>query len=101
MGEYYEGEDLKYGPPGSRNDEYKALPKFNDEKPMIGPKIDGQIKVVYKSFLEGYSNQVDEFAKMEAMGLPTGKWMENINSIEVVGCQFLLSVCPIKLVMIQ
>ena len=100
MGDYEE-EDIKYGPPGSRKDEYKALPKFNEEKPMIGPKIDGQIKVVYKSFLEGYSNQDDEFAKMEAMGLPTGKWMENINSIEVVGCQFLLSVCRIKLVTIQ
>ena len=54
MGDYEEEEDIKYGPPGSRKDEYKALPKFNEEKPMIGPKIDGQIKVVYKSFIEGF-----------------------------------------------
>ena len=48
MCDYVEKEDIKYGPPDSRKDD-KALPKFNgDEKPMIGPTIDGQIKVVYK-----------------------------------------------------
>jgi len=79
MGDYEE-EDIKYGPPGSRKDEYKALPKFNEEKPMIGPKIDGQIKVVYKSFIEGFSNHDDEFAKMEALGLPTGFQFGNMSS---------------------
>ena len=77
MGDYEEEEDIKYGPPGSRKDEYKALPKFNEEKPMIGPKIDGQIKVVYKSFIEGFSNHDDE---MEALGLPTGFQFGNMSS---------------------
>ena len=62
MAEYNEEDDIKYGPPdpGSRSDEidkemdFKNLPRLNgDEKPMIGPTRDGQIKVVYKSQIEG------------------------------------------------
>lgn len=80
MCDYVEKEDIKYGPPDSRKDD-KALPKFNgDEKPMIGPTIDGQIIVIYKSLIEGFSNHDDEFASMEAMGLQIGFQFGNMSS---------------------
>ena len=76
MGDYYEEDDIKYGPPSSRKEDYKSLPKLNgDEKPMIGPSTDGQIKVIYKSNIEGFRNNNDEMAKMEALGLPTGTYL--------------------------
>jgi len=82
MGDYEEeDDDIKYGPPGSRKDDYKSLPKLNnDEKPMIGPSIDGQIKVIYKSHIEGFRNADEELAKMESMGLPTGFQFGNMSS---------------------
>ena len=57
-----------------------CLSLTGDEKPMIGPTIDGQIKVVYKSSIEGFSNHDDEFASMEAMGLQIGFQFGNMSS---------------------
>ena len=72
-----EDEEL-YAPPDRSNHKSAKLnlPKLNDEKPMIGPKAaDGNIKVQYKSQIDGYDIAPDDMkmmADMERMGLPTG-----------------------------
>ena len=76
-----EDEDL-YAPPDSKHksaklyDLPKAWAKLIDEKPMIGPtSADGNIKVHYKSQIDGYEigqEDMKMMADMERMGLPTG-----------------------------
>ena len=72
-----EDEDL-YAPPDSKYKSAKLhdLPKLKDEKPMIGPtSADGNIKVHYKSQIDGYEigqEDMKMMADMERMGLPTG-----------------------------
>ena len=80
-GEYVEGEDELYRPPPSRDDLWRdrdggkpsaKLPKFEDHKPMIGPTIEGQIRVQYKAAIDGYLTTSEDAAKMAELGLPTG-----------------------------
>ena len=52
----------------------------SEEKPMMGPSVDGNIKVVYKSAIDGYENDNEELAKMEALGLPTGFEFGNMSN---------------------
>lgn len=48
------------------------LPKLEDHKPMIGPTIEGQIRVQYKAAIDGYLTTSEDAAKMAELGLPTG-----------------------------
>ena len=52
---------------------YGDVPRFRDEKPMFGPRMDnGQISVKYPSQIDGYGQDDAELSKMELLGLPTG-----------------------------
>ena len=88
MKDYFDDEDddIKYGPPSSSDrsrsstiGREQSLPKFHDEKPMIGPKAaSGQLQVLYKSSIDGYMADPNDIAAMEKLGLPTGFEFGNI-----------------------
>eukprot|EP00092_Neocalanus_flemingeri_P015992 GFUD01017310.1.p1 GENE.GFUD01017310.1~~GFUD01017310.1.p1 ORF type:complete len:667 (+),score=195.32 GFUD01017310.1:44-2002(+) len=80
-------EEIKYGPPSSRNvqpsPKYRDLPRVKDEKPLIGPRSSsGNIKVLYPAQVDGYGVNHDELAMMDALGLPTGFSFGNIEPAE-------------------
>ena len=91
MKDYVEDEDddIKYGPPSSSTSSDRSwssrvgreqiLPKFHDEKPMIGPQAaSGKVQVLYKSSIDGYMADPNDIAAMEKLGLPTGFEFGNI-----------------------
>ena len=83
MMEYEEDEDIKYGPPTKKKpgEKENELPLLNDEKPMIGPNINGSIRVMYRSAIDGFAGpDSEEMAAMEKMNLPTGFEFGRVNT---------------------
>jgi len=68
--------DIKYAPPMTRDFSapyLEDLPRFQDEKPFIGPKSSsGNTRVLYRQQLDGYEFDDKERARMDGMGLPSG-----------------------------
>ena len=73
-------EDICYLPPSSGNGwrtessnaHYDDVPILNDEKPLFGPNLNGNIQVTYPSMIDGYAVDGNQMQAMESLGLPTG-----------------------------